>query len=35
MKVEAKHVIGGIVILILTAIFKDELTKGLRSIGWA
>jgi hypothetical protein len=35
MRLEAKHIIGGIVILILTAIFKDELTKGFRSIGWA
>jgi uncharacterized protein YebE (UPF0316 family) len=35
VKIEFKHVVGGIVILVLTAVFKDELTKGLRNIGWA
>lgn len=35
MNFEMQHVVGGIVILVLTAIFKDELTKWLRSSGWA
>jgi hypothetical protein len=35
MKIELKHIVGVIAILVLTAIFKDELTKSLRNIGWA
>jgi hypothetical protein len=35
MKLEMKHVVGGMVILGLTALFKGELTKWLRRNGWA
>lgn len=34
MRIEAKHVLGAVVLMVVTALFRDELAKGLRRYGW-
>jgi hypothetical protein len=34
MKVEMKHIVGAVVALVLTAVFRDELTLQLKKRGW-
>jgi hypothetical protein len=34
MKIEAKHVLGAVVVMGLTALFRNELTREFRRHGW-
>lgn len=34
MKIEAKHLVGAALVITLTGLFRDELTKELRRHAW-